>query len=214
MDFISKNIDKQGRGQVSTKTSVNSSLNFGGGFNSSETYINIEDGTNIDILLAKNIYINAGEEYTVSQSVANQISIIKSKILNNTTKVVTLTNNVAAIYRGIEYAAGELILKLPSYASLNTTIIPNKTHVLFELSDLFYIKDDAIVSDVSINSKKSVSAFGSATGGTGTVGFNRLDAWGDYLPEKSVYALSAGLGYDLNTRLGTAETTLQRASQL
>lgn len=48
-----------------------------------------------------------------------------------------------------------------------------------------------------------ISAKGASdsSGGAGSGGYNRLDAWADYTSDKAGYVLSAGLGYDLHTRL-------------
>lgn len=61
---------------------------------------------------------------------------------------------------------------------------------------------------------KYVSALGLATGnlsGGGTTGgtaYDRLDAWADYTTDKAGYVLSAGLGADLNSRVGANATSI------
>ena len=61
---------------------------------------------------------------------------------------------------------------------------------------------------------KYVSALGLATGnlsGGGTTGgtaYDRLDAWTDYTTDKAGYVLSAGLGADLNSRVGANATSI------
>lgn len=61
---------------------------------------------------------------------------------------------------------------------------------------------------------KYVSALGLATGnlsggssGGGTA-YDRLDAWADYTTDKAGYVLSAGLGADLNSRVGANATSI------
>lgn len=62
---------------------------------------------------------------------------------------------------------------------------------------------------------KYVSALGLATGnlsGGGSTGggsaYDRLDAWADYTTDKAGYVLSAGLGADLNSRVGANATSI------
>lgn len=60
---------------------------------------------------------------------------------------------------------------------------------------------------VGIYSDSYVSAMGANSGsGGGGVDFDRLDSWSDYTSDKSSYVLSAGLGWDLNTRLKSLES--------
>lgn len=45
----------------------------------------------------------------------------------------------------------------------------------------------------------------SISGGGGGESYDRLDSWADYTPDKTGYVLSAGLGWDLNTRVKSLE---------
>lgn len=61
---------------------------------------------------------------------------------------------------------------------------------------------------------KYVSALGLATGNLsggssgGGIAYDRLDAWADYTTDKAGYVLSAGLGADLNSRVGANATSI------
>jgi hypothetical protein len=92
-----------------------------------------------------------------------------------------------------------------------------------------YIKGALRIGDISIEEDKAngglkisggvyatkyVSALGLATGnlsggssGGGTA-YDRLDAWADYTTDKAGYVLSAGLGADLNSRVGANATSI------
>lgn len=59
-----------------------------------------------------------------------------------------------------------------------------------------------IYSDSYISAKGANPGSGGGSGGD----FDRLDSWSDYDAGKSGYVLSAGLGWDLNTRLSTLES--------
>ena len=93
-----------------------------------------------------------------------------------------------------------------------------------------YIKGALRIGDITIEEDKAngglkisggvyatkyVSALGLATGnlsGGGSTGggtaYDRLDAWGDYTTDKAGYVLSAGLGADLNSRVGANATSI------
>lgn len=51
----------------------------------------------------------------------------------------------------------------------------------------------------------SARGYNSESGGGGGSSYSRLDAWADYDASKSGWVLSAGLGYDLNTRVASLE---------
>lgn len=92
-----------------------------------------------------------------------------------------------------------------------------------------YIKGALRIGDITIEEDKAngglkisggvyatqyVSALGLATGnlsggssGGGTA-YDRLDAWADYTTDKAGYVLSAGLGADLNSRVGANATSI------
>lgn len=59
-----------------------------------------------------------------------------------------------------------------------------------------------IYSDSYISAKGANPGSGGGSGGD----FDRLDSWSDYDASKAEYVLSAGLGWDLNTRLSTLES--------
>lgn len=59
-----------------------------------------------------------------------------------------------------------------------------------------------IYSDSYISAKGANPGSGGGSGGD----FDRLDSWSDYDAGKAEYVLSAGLGWDLNTRLSTLES--------
>lgn len=93
-----------------------------------------------------------------------------------------------------------------------------------------YIKGALRIGDITIEEDKAngglkisggvytskyVSALGLATGnlsGGGSTGggtaYDRLDAWGDYTTDKAGYVLSAGLGADLNSRVGANASSI------
>jgi hypothetical protein len=76
-------------------------------------------------------------------------------------------------------------------------------------------ENDAIYSDLSVYSKKEISAYGvgSGTGGGGGTGYERLDAWADYDSSKSGWVLSAFLGKDLDTRVETNSSSISDLNQ-
>lgn len=71
---------------------------------------------------------------------------------------------------------------------LDTTSVAGKTVIHAKYG--FY--SDGFITALGVNPN--------ATSGGGT-SYNRLDSWGDYVAAKSTWVLSAGLGYDLNTRV-------------
>lgn len=92
-----------------------------------------------------------------------------------------------------------------------------------------YIKGALRIGDITIEEDKAngglkisggvyatkyVSALGQATGnlsggsGVGGTAYDRLDAWADYTTDKAGYVLSAGLGADLNSRVGANATSI------
>lgn len=93
-----------------------------------------------------------------------------------------------------------------------------------------YIKGALRIGDITIEEDKAngglkisggvyatkyVSALGLATGnlsggssGGGGTAYDRLDAWADYTTDKAGYVLSAGLGADLNSRVGANATSI------
>lgn len=93
-----------------------------------------------------------------------------------------------------------------------------------------YIKGALRIGDITIEEDKAngglkisggvyatkyVSALGLATGnlsggssGGGGTAYDRLDAWADYTTDKAGYVLSAGLGADLNSRVGANASSI------
>lgn len=92
-----------------------------------------------------------------------------------------------------------------------------------------YIKGALRIGDITIEEDKAngglkisggvyttkyVSALGLATGNLsggssgGGIAYDRLDAWADYTTDKAGYVLSAGLGADLNSRVGANATSI------
>lgn len=64
-------------------------------------------------------------------------------------------------------------------------------------------------SEIGFYSNTFISAKGlnpNSGGGGGGVEYDRLDSWSDYDSSKSGWVLSAGLGYDLNTRVSALES--------
>ena len=75
-------------------------------------------------------------------------------------------------------------------------------------------ENDAIYSEKSIYSLKGISALGYGDGGgSGGGDFDRLDAWADYDSTKSGWVLSAFLGKDLDTRVGTNSSAISDLNQ-
>lgn len=75
-----------------------------------------------------------------------------------------------------------------------------------------------IESDMYATGEISAHGLNKGESGGGGSSYSRLDAWGDYDSSKAGYVLSAGLGYDLNTRLsslsGVVDTHTSRLSSL
>ena len=68
---------------------------------------------------------------------------------------------------------------------------------------------DSIKAKVGLWTEQYLSSLGfnpNAGSGGGGSDYDRLDAWGDYDASKSGYVLSAGLGWDLNTRVESLES--------
>lgn len=57
-------------------------------------------------------------------------------------------------------------------------------------------------------SQSYISAKGASSATGGGNSYNRLDSWSAYSSDKSGYVLSAGLGYDLHTRLSSAQNSI------
>lgn len=88
--------------------------------------------------------------------------------------------------------------------------VGDSTHLTTDQKNLlacFSIVDGKIQVNKSFYSTGEVSAKGSGSGGSGSgvPVYERLDTWGDYTTAKVGYVLSAGLGYDLHTRLQNVE---------
>lgn len=122
------------------------------------------------------------------------------------------------------YTKTEVNTKLGSYVTTTAlnTALAKKVDVAFLAKVFGFIGEDS--SEVSINDMGSVitsikAKFGlwteqylsskglnpNAGSGEGS-DYNRLDAWDDYSTDKSGYVLSAGLGWDLNTRVSSLES--------
>jgi hypothetical protein len=108
---------------------------------------------------------------------------------------------------GISSVGGISELAPPSAGGGGMT--PEQLEILNNLSSWWKLdeENDAIYSDLSVYSKKEISAYGvgSGTGGGGGTGYERLDAWSDYTSDKAGWVLSALLGNDLNTRVSNIE---------
>ena len=100
-----------------------------------------------------------------------------------------------------------------------TGMTPEQLEILNNLSSWWKYDEvnDAIYSDLSVYSKKEVSAYGlgvgSGTGGGGGTGYERLDAWANYDSSKSGWVLSALLGKDLDTRVETNSSSISDLNQ-
>lgn len=122
------------------------------------------------------------------------------------------------------YTKTEVNTKLGSYVTTTAlnTALAKKVDVAFLAKVFGFIGEDS--SEVSINDMGAVitsikAKFGlwtdeylsskglnpNAGSGEGS-DYNRLDAWDDYSTDKSGYVLSAGLGWDLNTRVSSLES--------
>lgn len=72
---------------------------------------------------------------------------------------------------------------------------------------------DAVGTDaINFYATGSVAAYGIGGHGGGGTSYDRLDAWTDYLPERSTWVLSAGLGEDLRSRVATLESSTPNIS--
>ena len=88
------------------------------------------------------------------------------------------------------------------------TISWDATNNMFKFDKGVYSMGDVTALGV----QQGVSGGGSGGGG-GTVALNRLDAWADYVPSMaSTHVLSAGLGYDLHTRVNANATAIASLS--
>lgn len=65
------------------------------------------------------------------------------------------------------------------------------------------IKNNGTTANFYVTGGLSALGYEESSGGGG---FDRLDSWSDYTPDKYTYALSAGLGVDLNNRITSIET--------
>lgn len=70
-----------------------------------------------------------------------------------------------------------------------------------------YVKSSDGTSAINFYSTGEVTAYGSnSESGGGSTSYDRLDDWNDYSEDKSGYVLSAGLGWDLNSRIKDIES--------
>ena len=95
----------------------------------------------------------------------------------------------------------------------NKDVIDQLTQANIDVLSKLSIVEDKLQVDADLYSTGEVSAYGLGTGGGGGTGYERLDAWSDYDLTKSGWVLSALLGKDLDTRVGTNSSAISDLNQ-
>lgn len=171
-----------GAATLNDTLSVASTSTFGGAIRANGSYLFITDTAG-----GNGIYLSKG-----SISVHSNYSYTKSVMaVDLTTGGTTFANLITA-------TSG---LTTPQYIQIgNGRIYWDSTN------KALYVKGSD-GSAINFYSTGEITAYGSSSssGGGGGVDYDRLDDWSDYTSGKAGYVLSAGLGYDLHTRVQSLE---------
>lgn len=136
---------------------------------------------------------------------------------------VNIPTTTAHIAEGtnLYFTAARAVAALKSTTdALNTAIgtkLDTSTFTAFKtLFDSMFVKESdgnggyRIKAKYGLYTDRFLAARGQSAsipgGGGGGESYNRLDSWADYSTDKAGYVLSAGLGWDLNTRVRSLET--------
>ena len=139
-----------------------------------------------------------------------------NSVLKYTDGHFTLASNDSPIYirtKGIDDNTNQVsisntdgLVTLTSLYSKNYIQIGDGRIYWDAANKALYIKHRDGTSAINFYSTGEITAYGkSGQSGGGGTNYDRLDSWEDYTSDKSGYVLSAGLGWDLNTRVNKLE---------
>lgn len=140
-----------------------------------------------------------------------------NSVLRYTDGHFTLASNDSPIYirtKGIDDNTNQVsisntdgLVTLTSLYSKNYIQIGDGRIYWDAANKALYIKHKDGTSAINFYSTGEITAYGSSSssGGGGGTSYDRLDSWDDYESGKAGYVLSAGLGWDLNTRVKSLE---------
>lgn len=139
-----------------------------------------------------------------------------NSVLKYTDGHFTLASNDSPIYirtKGIDDNTNQVsisntdgLVTLTSLYSKNYIQIGDGRIYWDAANKALYIKHKDGTSAINFYSTGEITAYGkSSQSGGGETNYDRLDSWEDYTSDKSGYVLSAGLGWDLNTRVNKLE---------
>ena len=163
-----------------------------------------------------------GVKVGTTLSIANGVLNLKSGIATAGTYTKVTVDTYGRITAGTTLIASDI----PTLAISKITGLQNALDQKMDISDFqskfnaaiasWFVRDtenkgirpaDHNSEPVGFYTNSYISSKGINTGsGGGISDYDRLDSWDDYSTDKSGYVLSAGLGWDLNTRVSSLES--------
>lgn len=165
----------------------------------------------------KTVVISAGAGLTGGGNLsANRTLALSASGVTAGTYTKVAVDAYGRVTAGTSLAASDIpALDITKVSGLQTALAAKLDKSVFD--DLFEkvnigtadVPKYAIRAKYGLYSNEFVAARGqsaSIPGGGGGESYDRLDSWADYSTDKAGYVLSAGLGWDLNTRVKSLET--------
>lgn len=182
----------------------------------------IEAGANKYVLPTASGSVLGGVKVGTTLSIANGVLNLKSGIATAGTYTKVTVDTYGRITAGTTLIASDI----PTLAISKITGLQNALDQKMDISDFqskfnaaiasWFVRDtenkgirpaDHNSEPVGFYTNSYISSKGINTGsGGGISDYDRLDSWDDYSTDKSGYVLSAGLGWDLNTRVSSLES--------
>lgn len=182
----------------------------------------IEAGANKYVLPTASGSVLGGVKVGTTLSIANGVLDLKSGIATAGTYTKVTVDTYGRITAGTTLIASDI----PTLAISKITGLQNALDQKMDISDFqskfnaaiasWFVRDtenkgirpaDYNSEPVGFYTNSYISSKGINTGsGGGISDYDRLDSWDDYSTDKSGYVLSAGLGWDLNTRVSSLES--------
>ena len=182
----------------------------------------IEAGANKYVLPTASDSVLGGVKVGTTLSIANGVLNLKSGIATAGTYTKVTVDTYGRITAGTTLIASDI----PTLAISKITGLQNALDQKMDISDFqskfnaaiasWFVRDtenkgirpaDHNSEPVGFYTNSYISSKGINTGsGGGISDYDRLDSWDDYSTDKSGYVLSAGLGWDLNTRVSSLES--------
>ena len=182
----------------------------------------IEAGANKYVLPTASDSVLGGVKVGTTLSIANGVLNLKSGIATAGTYTKVTVDTYGRITAGTTLIASDI----PTLAISKITGLQNALDQKMDISDFqskfnaaiasWFVRDtenkgirpaDYNSEPVGFYTNSYISSKGINTGsGGGISDYDRLDSWDDYSTDKSGYVLSAGLGWDLNTRVSSLES--------